>query len=199
MHVPAVYRITDRQVLEDFIASQGFGILVTAQSATPAGDHLPFILEGERLYSHMNRANPTAESLEGEALVIFAGPHSYISPRWYKSGKVIPTWNYMAVHVTGRLRRLSDEENVENLRRLVSAYEDLNSAPFAGMFEDPRILRTGAGTTGFVVEIDSIIGQFKLSQDKPAEDQSSVIEHLRTSGRPMDLMVAEAMQSQQTQ
>src|ERR1700759_3803266 len=106
MYVPSHFAETDLATLHDFIERYSFGLLVSQVDGQPFGTHLPFLLDRSAphgtLIGHMARANPHWQSLrEQPALVVFAGPHAYISPTWYEAANVVPTWNYTAVHVSG--------------------------------------------------------------------------------------------------
>src|ERR1700680_4492985 len=108
MYIPERFREDDKAILKTFIREHSFGILVTQGDDAPCATHLPFLYNAERghyglLSAHMARANPQWQSFasEREALVIFQGPHAYISPSWYDVAASVPTWNYAAVHVYG--------------------------------------------------------------------------------------------------
>src|SRR3954471_11410469 len=110
MYVPDAFAVADRRAIEELIAAYGFASLV---SSTPAGlvaTHVPVMFEPARgangtLVAHISRSNPHGESLDGaQVLAIFVGPHGYVSPSWYAVHPSVPTWNYAAVHVTGRAR-----------------------------------------------------------------------------------------------
>src|SRR5438874_6033211 len=104
MYIPHAFAETDRTRLHDFIEQHSFGLLVSQFDGQPFASHLPFLLErtaGPKgcLIGHMARANPQWQQLGGQSgLAIFSGPHVYVSPTWYESEQVVPTWNYVAVH-----------------------------------------------------------------------------------------------------
>jgi transcriptional regulator len=194
MHVPAHYAVRDEARMRAFIEAQGFGILMTSGEGGLSADHLPFILDGDRMLSHMNAKNPTAARMPGPGLAVFTGPHAYISPRWYSSGLIVPTWNYMAVHVRGRLEKLGDRENFDVLRRLVGTYEDLVEGPFAANYASDELRDFASGTQGFAFWIEEMVGQFKLSQNRSDADRAAAIANLLASGRGEDALVANAME-----
>lgn len=172
-----------------------FGLLVTYGEGGLLVEHLALILDGNEIIGHVNAKNPVVERFQGEGLLVFSGPHAYISPRWYPSGFNIPTWNYQAVHVKGPLRRLSPEENLAGLKRLVGSYEDLEQPQFNGMFESDSVFKIAQGTVGFAITIHEVQGQFKLSQNKKEEDFLGALNGLRQTGRDEDSVVALAMES----
>ncbi|HSR71788.1 MAG TPA: FMN-binding negative transcriptional regulator, partial [Kiloniellales bacterium] len=119
MYVPEVFALRDSEAIAAVLRDHGFAVLVTPGEAAPTASHLPFLFDPARgdhgvLRAHMARANPQWRALErlqaegGEALVVFQGPHAYVSPRWYGDGPAVPTWNYLAVHVYGRPRLIEE-------------------------------------------------------------------------------------------
>ncbi len=131
MYLPKLYEVTDPAVINAFIETHDFAILVSAdENGLPVATHLPLELvvneQGERyLYGHVARPNPQWRTLRPEqpVLAIFHGPHAYISPRWYDQPNV-PTWNYLTVHVYGRPRLIEDSDELFGLlKRLVDRHE----------------------------------------------------------------------------
>ena len=129
MYVPAHFAVTDLPVLHDFIDSHPFGLLVTAHDGRPFVTHLPLLLDRGTgphgaLRGHVARQNPHWQSMVGQdVLVVFNGPHAYVSPTWYAAEKVVPTWNYSTVHAHGRLVScLEGGYNVETLAEGVQVH-----------------------------------------------------------------------------
>ena len=122
MYVPKLYAITDKQRSYDFIRDNGFGILFSHQGSGPVASHLPFILSEEPdgqdfLLGHMARANDHWRHADGnEVMVVFHGPHAYVSPTWYGEPDTVPTWNYAVVHVYGAFEALHDREGRRGCR-----------------------------------------------------------------------------------
>src|SRR5262245_59726970 len=127
MYIPTAFRAKDRAALYDLIERHGFGTLVTIVDGSPFATHLPLVLDRTRdvLLGHVARANPHWHTMNGpsEALVIFQGPHAYVSPSWYTTAPAVPTWNYAAVHVYGVPRLLDEAGLIDLLGRLVDQYE----------------------------------------------------------------------------
>ena len=114
MYIPAAFAEADLTRLHDFIEQNSFGVLVAQVEGLPFASHLPFLLDRTAgshgtLVGHMARANPQWHQASGQsALAIFSGPHAYISPSWYKTQQVVPTWNYTAVHAYERVQIIED-------------------------------------------------------------------------------------------
>ncbi len=183
MHTPDRFKIKDQNEIFRFIQAHSFGVIVSAELEAT---HLPFLLErseGEcgTLYSHFARANPHWKSLDGkEVLIIFSGPHSYISPTWYGDAPAVPTWNYCSVHATGKLSVLPATDSNEVLNRTLAQYEPslLNKrAVVTQAFQD----KLSTAIVPIKVSIKNLQGQLKLGQHKPAEAQRNVYETLKAS------------------
>src|SRR4051812_7081427 len=123
MYVPPHFAESDPAKLHAFIEGHGFGLLVSQVGGVPFASHLPFVLDRTAgphgtLVGHMARANPHWRELGGQtALAVFAGPHAYVSPTWYEAENVVPTWNYVAVHATGRASVVEDASAVLDILR----------------------------------------------------------------------------------
>ncbi len=194
MYVPGDFAVEDRAALARVIRENPFGLLAGVLDGAPFASHLPFLYDGDRLLSHMARANPQWRAIDGrtEMLAVFSGPHAYVSPRWYQSTPAVPTWNYVAVHVHGAPRVIDDAGEVRALLdRLVAEYEGdawtlgSQGEDFAG-----RMMR---GIVAFELPVARIEGKFKLSQNRPVQDRRGVIAGLRETGDPADAALAELM------
>src|SRR5947209_1548955 len=114
MYIPKVNEVTDKPKLFEFIRANSFAILVSNSPAGSIASHLPLMLDETRgangiLIGHMARANSQWNSIAGDVLTIFHGPHAYISPTWYGESGYVPTWNYAAVHAVGKLTLIEDK------------------------------------------------------------------------------------------
>ncbi len=201
MYIPKEFGLPDHDIACRVIEQYNFGILVSCEADQPVGTHLPFMLDRNRgvkgvLVGHMARANSHWESLEGrQAMVLFQGPHSYISPSWYASEPAVPTWNYAAVHVYGQLKTITD---IERLRAMVFdlARRHEPSGPGAWQPEDlpePYLRGMLGGIIGFELTIERIEGKHKLSQNRPPADRQRVIAALSVSDRLEDRALAAYM------
>ncbi len=184
MYIPLKYRNEDLEEVAEFLSNNAFAILVSQVEGKPWATHLPLELEtddeGKKvLTGHMAKANPQwRHFVENEpVLAIFNGPHAYISSSWYKEEEV-PTWNYIAVHVYGTLRILSEEEVMASLHRLVDKYEQNSKQPISLHKLSPKTLRQVKGVVGFQISVDQIQAAYKLSQGREA-DHARIISELQ--------------------
>lgn len=152
--------------------------------------HYVVLLDDDRddltIVGHVGRPDDLIHGMgERELLVIFQGPHGYISPGWYGDVQAVPTWNYTAVHLAGVPEILSDEENLAVLDRLVDRFEGRMPDP-RRMWERPNdpafVTRLAAGTVGFRLTPTRVVAKRKLSQNKPAETIAAVIAELEGTG-----------------
>ncbi|HEY2840442.1 MAG TPA: FMN-binding negative transcriptional regulator [Pirellulales bacterium] len=186
MYIPPPFAEQNVSRLHAFIEQNSFGLLVTREQGAPVASHLPFLLDrsvGERgcLVGHMARANPQWKGTAGQmTLVVFSGPHSYISPTWYEAPKTVPTWNYAAVHATGPLEIIeAPGELLDILHATVARYEGRMPNPWSFDKVDIFIEQMVQQIVGFRIEIRSLEGKWKLNQNHPAERRKKVIRALR--------------------
>ena len=197
MYVPRHFAEDDRQALAGIIERHNFGLLVNQVAGAPFASHLPFLLEGNRLLAHMARGNPQWRAFVTEApvLVVFSGPHAYVSPRWYASPRNVPTWNYEAVHVQG-VPRVIEEGAGDLLERLVARHESDAERPWrpgdAGLDYVQGMTR---GIVAFEIPVDRIEGKRKLGQNRTPEDRRAAAAHLRNAADPMDREIGRLMAS----
>lgn len=195
MYIPAHFAESDRDVLLDFLEENPLGTLVTASPTQGLyATHLPLILDRSQgahgvLMGHIARANPHHRKASDtrDALVIFNGPESYITPSWYaskaKHGRVVPTWNYVAVHVTGTVRFVDDAEFLlSHLTRLTNAHEAERAHPWTIADAPASYIEKLVGTiVGVEIDIASLEGKWKVSQNRTDEDIDGVISGLNAS------------------
>ncbi len=212
MYIPRLFSESDRDALHGFIERHPLGALVTSSGEHGFfATHLPLLLDRERgafgvLQGHIARANPHHErAASGDSsLVIFSGPDAYVTPSWYPSkqehGKVVPTWNYIAVHATGVLRFIDDRDFLmTHLDRLTDRHEASQSHPWA-MHDAPLdfLEQLARATIGVEIEITALEGKYKLSQNRSAADVHGVISGLDASASAHDRAVADAMRARAT-
>ena len=188
MFVPPVYRQQDQQQLAAVVRQYPLAALVTNGEPTPHVTHLPVIPESEddepnlvggTLLGHLNRANPHWSSL-GDATpakLVFWGPNSYVTPAVYETDPAAPTWNFVSVHVKGVLQRIEGlEETLEVVRRTARLFESSFGAGWdaGGSLDYFRQIVPDVGA--FRLEVSSIQGMFKLSQEKNPETQRRIAE-----------------------
>ncbi len=202
MYIPEFNRLEDRAAALDFMKANPFVILVSAAEASPFATHIPVLAtEAEDrilLRAHVARANPHWRMLEGgrEALVIFHGPHAYISPSLYESRQSVPTWNYAAVHAYGRARIFEEPEPLtEVLLETIACFEPTYLEQWRGLNEEFRA-RMLSEIVGFEISVERLEAKFKLSQNRPRADQARVIQSLEASDDSAISGVAELMKDQ---
>jgi transcriptional regulator len=200
MYIPEHFEETNPERISQLIEGNSFGMLLTAPDGVPFVSHLPFIFDHTagskgKLLCHMARANPQWRHFSscGEVLVVFQGPHAYVSPSWYSSPGV-PTWNYAVVHLRGTPRLLGSESELEVLvERLTHIYESHMPSPWKPNLAGERRTRLLSMIVGFEIEVTNIQAKFKLSQNRPPEDQQSVVEKLGQSSNQTEVAVAKLM------
>ncbi|TDQ29398.1 FMN-binding negative transcriptional regulator [Zeaxanthinibacter enoshimensis] len=187
MYIPAHYKNENLDEVRQFLRENAFGILVNQVYDKPWATHLPLELftdpQGKDwLVGHVAKANPQWKSFseEKKVLCIFNGPHSYISSSWYKEEEV-PTWNYIAVHVYGRIFQLTEEELLHSLERLIDKYEQDSANPVVMSDLSARTMKQIKGIVGFKVAIEDIQAAYKLSQTRK-EDHPSITSELENRG-----------------
>ncbi|BBK37653.1 transcriptional regulator [Allostella sp. ATCC 35155] len=206
LYNPPHFREQDRAVLDDHIRRMAFATLVTAGADGPIVSHLPMLLlpdpaPGGALIGHVARANPQwrQSDLDKPALAMFGGPHAYVSPQWYpgkrEHGRVVPTWNYAVVHVTGRLTVLDDPDAVLDIvTRLTNVHEAGFATPWTVDDAPPEFVRAQLkGIVGLRLEIASVEGKLKLSQNRTPADREAVAAGLEERGDPPSSGVAGLM------
>lgn len=201
MYIPSVFAVDEPATLLALIEAYNFATLVSSTPDDMVASHLPFLLARDRgpkgaLLAHLARANPHGAMLDNtNALVIFNGPHGYVSPSWYQQHPAVPTWNYAAVHVYGRARLIADDSQLRDLlNRLSERHEDGRANPWR-MDSLPESYLAGMvkGIIGFEIEIERLEGKMKLSQNRGAADRRNVIAALAKSESAEDRALADFM------
>jgi len=182
MYIPHHYKNENLDEVKEFIKENSFGILVNQVDGKPWATHIPLELEDNMLVGHIAKANPQWSFFtdDAEVLCIFNGPHAYVSSSWYQEEEV-PTWDYIAVHVYGKLAVLNEEETMQALHRLVDTYEATSQNPVSLHDMSPKTLRQVKGVVGFKIEITEIQAAYKLSQTRK-DDHASIIKNLKQRG-----------------
>ena len=182
MYLPEHFADNDREKLTAFIDKHSFGALITVFDGRPFASHIPFLYEpgANVLLGHVARANQQWRHFSNGAdvMVIFQGPHAYISPSWYLSPGV-PTWNYVVAHVYGSARALVEPHRIEGIiKRLTEKHEQNNEPPWVPRY-DEKLLKA---IVGIEIRVKEIQGKFKLSQNRSAADRAAVVAKLEDSG-----------------
>lgn len=204
MYIPTAFREDDIVTLHKLMREYSFATLITQQDGVPLASHLPFLLDVERgtygtLLGHMACGNSQWRTFEEnqEALVIFQGPHAYITPSWYEAELAVPTWNYAAVHAYGVPHLIEDKTELYSLlQTLVQTHEAGFEKPWA--FEslpDDYVQKMMQAIVGFEIPITRLEGKFKLNQNRSVSDQARVAAALSEHQDNLSAGVAALMQS----
>ena len=201
MYIHPLNKWEDEPEIVDFIRTNAFATLISQVEGKPWATHLPFVLgknnSGEPVLSgHLAKANQQWKliSENEDVLVIFQGPHAYISSSWYNHENV-PTWNYLAVHVTGKIRLIEGEELMDHLKSLTNIYEEgrPNRVRVETMSES-YVAGQLRALVGFEIKIEEVKGAAKLSQNRDNVNYQNIVEKLKESEFPLDKEVASEME-----
>jgi transcriptional regulator len=202
MYTPPAFRDDDSDSLIATIRAARLANFVTATADGPLTTPLPLFLdesEGEHgvIHGHLARANPQWRvSPLGNGLAIFMGPDAYVTPSWYATkadtGKVVPTWNYVAVHASGPVEFFDDPERLlDVVRRLTDLHEGERASPWAVSDAPPEFVQAQLrGIVGLRMPIARLEGKRKMSQNRNAVDRAGVAAGLGASERASDRDVA---------
>ena len=186
MYSPSYNRLENRAELLEFMRDNGFPLLVTGTGGTLHASHLPSMVH-ERdneivLDMHMARSNPQwKEFFDDEVMVVFSGPHAYVSPRWYLEKERVPTWNYAAVHAYGVAKVIADRKlKYESQRRLVARL-DPEWLPRFDALRQEYVDNMLDGIVNFEIGVTRIETRWKLSQNRGRAEQDSIASHLEGS------------------
>jgi transcriptional regulator len=200
MYIPKHFKVTNADEIREFVQANSFGTLVITKKGRPIATHLPLqlIKEEDAYYvtGHMAYGNPqwrTFETCE-EVLVMFQGPHAYISSSWYEQENV-PTWNYQAVHVYGAARILDEEELKQDLTKLLQKYEKHREHPVLWDTLSPSLLEKELkGIVGFKIKVQEIQAAHKLSQNRNEKDYQNIVKKLYEEENVYSHQMAEVME-----
>lgn len=199
MFIPNYYKNENIEEVKNFLNENSFGILISQSNGNISGTHIPMELDTDEngedvLVGHIAKANPQTKNLKDkeEILAIFNGPHSYISPSWYQKEDV-PTWNYVAVHVYGKVEIIEGEKLLESLKKLVDKHERNSENPISVEKLSCRTLKQVNGIVGFSIKINEIQAAYKLSQNRDEKDYYNIASELEKGGDSNSIGVAEEM------
>ncbi|MEW6561723.1 MAG: FMN-binding negative transcriptional regulator [Pseudomonadota bacterium] len=186
MYQPVAFQNNALTDLHEVMRTYSFATVVTQVDGHPFASHVPLLLEdgGEYgvLSGHLARANPQWQSFADgqEVLVMFHGPHTYVSPRWYASRQSVPTWNYIAIHAYGTVQLMSEEETRVLLSKMSAQYDQNDPFDWSDLPE-AMAMRMLQEIVGIRIHLSKIEGKFKLSQNRSETDRRSVMEKLALS------------------
>lgn len=189
MHPNGEFRHPDRALLEALIDEIGFGMIFAATPDGPRVAHVPLLWTGDgAVQFHLARGNALARHLDGmTVLAVINGPDGYVSPRWYAAAGQVPTWNYVALELEGRVRRMDADGLVGMLGALTERNEARieDGTPWSlGDLPPGRLRGLLAGIVGFELEVQGWRETFKLSQNKPADERARLAAGLEAEGSP---------------
>jgi transcriptional regulator len=199
MYVPDAFAQHDRAAVFDLMREHSFALLVSQLDGQPFATHLPLLVDEQappegQLIGHVARSNPQWTQLDGQdVLAVFSGPHAYVSPTWYEEPNVVPTWNYLAVHVYGRCQLVADDEAVDLLGAFVDTYERSLPSPWQMDGASSFVRKLSQAVVGFRVAITRIEAKWKLGQNHSAKRREKVAEHLAASADPDAQSIARLM------
>ena len=187
MYIPDIYVNENRNEILRFIEENSFAILVNQSNAKINATHIPLFIEESKnnqliLSGHISKLNPQSENFaeNGNVLAIFSGAHSYISSSWYDHEEV-PTWNYIAVHIEGKIEILNQKQTLLHLENLVNKYEKNSENPISTKSLSKETMRQANEILAFNIIVTNIDAVKKLSQNKKENTKKSIISHLEKS------------------
>jgi transcriptional regulator len=200
MYVPKVFAVEDLPQLHDFMEEFNFAAMVTQRDGELTASHIPFLLDRSVepfgvLRAHIAIRNPQLKDIQSgaRALVIFQGPHTYISPSWYVKPENVPTWNYTVVHAYGVPKILDREALIALLKSLTGKHERPLERPWDFDPNGAWIQKLLTEIAGFEIRIEKLEGKFKLNQNRTPADREGVIKKLSASEDPAQRAVASLM------
>ena len=202
MYIPKFFKVEDIEIAKSFIQENSFGILINQVDGKPFATHIPLVIETKSknkyvLFGHIVKANNQWKAFheDQEVLVIFQGPHAYVSSSWYDDENV-PTWNYAAVHVYGKIKIVDNETVYKHLSKLVDKYEMGNENPVRVSSMSASMLEKQMNAiVGFEIHITEIQAAEKLSQNRDEKNYNNIIVELEKKGDVNSLKVAAAMKN----
>ena len=192
MYLPKHFSVDDPALLAQLIAEYPLATIVGSLENQLEVNHLPLMLSSDRtkLYGHIARVNPlvkVAGSSKTSVTAIFNGPQAYVTPAWYPSkketGKVVPTWNYAVAHAQGNIKLIED---AQWLRSHVAQMTNIHEPTYQSNWKlddapEDYVQMMLKAIIGIEIEVKSLVGKFKLSQNRPAQDYAAVVETIEKS------------------
>jgi transcriptional regulator len=199
VYVPDSFRIDDPKQVLSIVRQHSFAVLVAEGANGLEANHLPLIVESEDpivIAGHMSRANTQWRAFDGsrEAIAVFSGPHTFISPIWYESRPNVPTWNYVAVHLHGKPVLIEGaEETLEHLHKVLSAFDPGLAEAQPESVAPDYLRKMLGGLVAFRMEVTRVEAKAKLNQNKLEPDRLAVKERLSKSDDPVLLEMSRMM------
>ena len=199
MYTPEIYKNENKQAVENFIHENGFGLLINYSNQKLCATHIPLVLRTTNigtqiLEGHVSIDNPQGKNFVNDemVLVVFSGANAYISSSWYDHENV-PTWNYEAVHVYGKIKIIEGKKVIESLKKLVDKYE--SEVDFPTKIEDysKKTMLQVRGIVAFQIEITDIRAVKKMSQNRDDKNYQNIIIELKKVNTNESIAVANEM------
>jgi transcriptional regulator len=198
LYIPKAHLVEDRKLLHDLMENFAFVNLVTA-APTVRITHIPALLDRSAgpygtVYGHIARKNPQSETFDGQhqAVIVYQGPNSYISPSWYANAPAVPTWNFAVVHASGTLKPITDKNALHDLlAKLIKTNEGRYTPSSTYDFSkipDSYIGGMIGGIIGFEMQIELLEGKFKLGQERTDGDKAGILKNLQTAKHDPSLL-----------
>jgi transcriptional regulator len=194
LYIPNAHRVEDRKLLHDFMEEFAFVDLITAPPLHIT--HIPVVFDRAAgpfgtIHGHIARNNEQIKAFDGkqEAVIVFRGPHGYISPTCYQTNPAVPTWNFAVVHATGKLQPVTDPAALHAfLARLIHKFESYQGTGYDfSKIPDSYLNPMLANIVGFDMQIELLEGKFKLGQERPEADRQGILKYLQTARRERSL------------
>ena len=180
MYTPEIYKNENQEEIKKFLQENSFGILINQTNGKLWATHIPLELDTNEngatiLSGHISKENPQWNGFidNDQVLAVFSGPHSYISSSWYDHENV-PTWNYIAVHVYGKIKIIEGETVIESLKKLVDKYEQKSENPVRIEDLSQKIMLQSRGIVAFEIEITEIQATRKMSQNRDEKNYQNI-------------------------
>ncbi|WP_426064266.1 FMN-binding negative transcriptional regulator [Flavobacterium sp. DSP2-3-1] len=199
MYTPEIYKNENQEEIKKFLQENSFGILINQTNGKLCATHIPLELETNNegkdiLCGHISKENPQWIGFtdNDQILAVFSGPHSYISSSWYDHENV-PTWNYVAVHVYGKIKIIEGEAVIESLKKLVDKSEKKSENPVRVENLSTKTMMQSRGIVAFEIEITEIQATRKLSQNRDKKNHQNIISELEKANTNQSIAIANEM------
>ncbi|WP_239706250.1 MULTISPECIES: FMN-binding negative transcriptional regulator [unclassified Mammaliicoccus] len=199
MYIPKHYQMKDYQEIKNFMTKYNFATVVTVDELKPIATHLPVIINehDDALFisGHFARGNKQWRTMDNneDVLIIFHGPHGYISSTWYETEDV-PTWDYQSIHVYGKSVLLNEHQLKEDLKVLLDKYESEHRGGATWENLSDQTKKQIKGIVGFKVKVDKLEAAYKLSQNRSETDKENIVIHLNNTESELDKNLAEEIE-----
>ena len=190
----------DKKVIV-FMKENSFAVITGFGGEYPVATHIPLAVEMNEdgrvfLYGHLMKNTDHHKAFENneKVLVIFNGPHTYVSASWYENPQSASTWNYITVHAKGKIKFTDEEGTYRAIEAITNNYEGTETAASFHKLPQDYIMKLIKAIVGFSIEVESFDNVFKLSQNHSSENRRSIVEHLQERGDAHSDAIAKEMQ-----